>query len=125
MEITSLNPAGRQVIESYGGGGFTVSGQRYSGGIIVGGSETLTWPVSDFAAVTLESLSGVFDLDPRPDLLLLGCGTDMALPGPGLRAALKERGMALEAMASGAACRTYNVLLGEERQVAAALIAVD
>jgi uncharacterized protein len=124
MQISTIAPADRQVIESYGGGGFRVSGQRFSGGVIVGVSETRPWPVSEFAAVTLESLAVVFELDPRPDLLLIGCGSDMALPDPALRSALKDRGIALETMASGAACRTYNVLIGEERQVAAALIAV-
>jgi len=125
MEIATIAPAGRQIIESYGGGGFQVSGERFSGSIIVGATETRSWAVSDFGAVSLESLTLIFDLDPVPDLLLIGCGPDMALPDPALRAALKARGVALETMASGAACRTYNVLIGEERQVAAALIAVD
>jgi len=125
MEIATIAPAGRQMIESYGGGGFQVSGQRFTGSVIVGASETHSWPVTDFGAVSMESLTPVFKLDPRPDLLLIGCGSDMAIPDPALRAALKDRGVALETMASGAACRTYNVLVGEERHVAAALIAVE
>ena len=125
MEIASIAPAGRQLIESYGAGGFQVSGQRFQGGVIVSGTETLSWPVSDFGGVSLETLAPVFRLDPAPDLLIIGCGADMALPDPALRAALKARGLSLETMASGAACRTYNVLIGEERHVAAALIAVE
>lgn len=125
VEIATLAPAGRQVIESYGNGGFLVSGQRFKGGVIVGANETQPWSVATFPDVTLESLAPIFALDPAPDILLIGCGAKMALPDPALRAALKTRGVSLETMDSGAACRTYNVLVSEERQVAAALIAVD
>ena len=125
MEITSIAPPGRQIIESYGTGRFRVSGCVYDGGIIVTPDETVGWPVAAFSQVTFESFGALLARQQLPDLLLLGCGTDMALPDPALRAALRERGILLESMASGAACRTYNVLMGEERFVAAALIAVD
>ena len=78
-----------------------------------------------FSQVTFESFGALLARQQLPELVLLGCGVEMALPDPALRAALRERGILLETMASGAACRTYNVLMGEERQVAAALIAVD
>ena len=58
----------------------------------------------------------------RIELLLLGCGRRMAPPPSGLRQALRQAGIVLEVMDTGAACRTYNVLLSEERRVAAALL---
>ena len=58
------------------------------------------------------------------DILLVGCGPRFAPPPDVLRAGLKARGIALEWMDTGAACRTFNVLLAEERRVAAALIAI-
>ncbi|MEM9360380.1 MAG: MTH938/NDUFAF3 family protein, partial [Pseudomonadota bacterium] len=60
-----------------------------------------------------------------PEFLLLGTGRKQHFPTPELRAAFAEAGIGLEAMNTGAACRTYNVLLAEGRPVAAALIAVD
>ena len=57
------------------------------------------------------------------ELLLVGTGNVLAI-NPALRSALKGRGIAVEFMDSGAACRTYNVLLGEERRVATALVAI-
>lgn len=83
------------------------------------------WPVDAADAVSAESLDVVFTLGESVELLLIGCGAEFGPEPAGLRAALKEAGIGLEWMDTGAACRTYNVLVGEERRVAAALIAVD
>ena len=63
--------------------------------------------------------------DAGVDLLLLGCGAAMRPVAPALRAALRKAGIAVEPMDTGAACRTFNVLLAEGRRVAAALVAVS
>ena len=63
--------------------------------------------------------------DPVPQILLIGCGQGAAMISPALRQALRAAGAVIDAMDTGAACRTYNVLLAEERRVAAALIAVE
>ena len=84
----------------------------------------VAWEVSDFADASMENLAPVFAAEPRPELLLIGCGRQIALAPDSLRAAIRERGLALEVLDTGAACRTYNVLLAEERRVAAALIAI-
>jgi len=67
----------------------------------------------------------VLAAEPPVEVLLVGCGSAMALIDPDLRDAARARGVALEPMDTGAACRTYNVLMAEDRRVAAALIAVD
>ncbi len=79
---------------------------------------TLEWTA---AAVTIEGLAPVVEQG-GVELLLLGLGRRMVPVAAVLRAALKARGIAIEAMDTGAACRTYNVLLAEDRRVAAALL---
>ena len=119
-DVTPLIPAGRQVVDSYGRNGFHVSGVAYEGAILVTAEATVAWPVSSLTEVTLDSLSALFDRG--IEILLLGCGPRMVPVPPALRAALKAKGMVVDAMDTGAACRTYNVLLAEERRVAAALL---
>ncbi len=125
MDITPNATAGRQIVESYGDGHFTISGTRHKGSLVVMPEAILPWPVVDFAAATPESLVFLRDLDVPVELLLLGSGETQVFLRPALRQAFKDRlGMTVECMASGAACRTYNVLASEDRRVAAALIAV-
>lgn len=124
MEITPVVSGGRQLIESYGGGGFQVSGARYRGSVLVTPERTLAWPVAAIRDLTPESLDPLLAFGAL-DVVLLGCGPAMALIPADLRTAVRARGLALEPMDTGAACRTYNVLMSEQRQVAAALVAVD
>jgi uncharacterized protein len=84
---------------------------------------TVSWTKPSAAELVLADLGPV--VEAKPDILLLGCGRDFVDEPPGLRKALRERGIALEWMATGTACGTFNILLAEERLVAAALIAVD
>lgn len=121
MDVTPLIPADRQVIDSYGVAGFHVSGTAYDGAILVFPDATQPWAVSAFAEVTAESLSPVMA---RGDvqILLLGCGRRMQPVPPALRQALRQAGIIVDVMDTGAACRTYNVLLAEDRRVAAALL---
>ena len=98
MELIPLIQPGRQIIERYGPTGFRVSGVIHLGPVLVFADRTMAW--AD-AAMTPEGLAPV---------------------GAALRAAFKARGIAIEAMDTGAACRTYNVLLAEDRHVAAALL---
>lgn len=124
MDITPLVPQGRQVIESYGDMGFRVSGHRYEGSILVLPDQTILWTVSSSDALTVESLETVIGRS-EVELLLLGLGRKPVMITRDFRAALKERGVAIEPMDTGAASRTYNVLQAEGRRVAAALIAVE
>jgi uncharacterized protein len=124
MEVTPVVAAGRQLIQAYREGGFTIAGIRHEGSVLVMPERTLRWPVDTMAAITVESMAPVTQSDPAVELLILGCGPKFALAPLSLRDALRAHGIVVEAMATPAACRTYNVLLAEDRRVAAALIAL-
>jgi len=127
MDVTPLIPEGRQMVEAYGDGGFKISGTAYRGAVIVFPLLSVNWPVTDFAALTLDDFASVMEAGRAGEisLMLLGCGPRMLLlPGP-LRQGLRAAGIVTEVMDTGAACRTYNVLLAEGRQVCAAMFAVD
>jgi len=127
MDVTPLIPAGRQIVESYGDGRFRVSGQVFEGSVLVMTDRTAAWSATDIAGATVESLAAVTEVARAGtiDLLLVGCGARMAPLPPGLRQAFRELGVVMEPMDTGAACRTYNVLMAEGRRVAAALIAIS
>ena len=118
MELIAVSPAGRQSIERYGASGFRISGVIYPGPVLVFPDRTSLWPA---AAPTPESLAPVVEHG-GVELLLLGLGRRMVPVAADLRAWFKARGVTLEAMDTGAACRTYNVLLAEGRQVGALLV---
>jgi uncharacterized protein len=124
MEITPEIPHGRQVIESYGPGRFRISGVMHAGSVIVFPERTLAWPVSDMAALSADSLAEVLAAEPSVEILLIGCGPRLQPISGALRSRLRAGGVGCDAMDTGAACRTYNVLLAEARRVAAALIAL-
>ena len=125
MDITPLVPKGRQLINGYGDGGFRISGVRYEGSVWVLPEVTLAWSATDIDQDIDRSLQELIEKAARRvEILLLGMGRTM-LPIPkSLRQRCRDAGVALETMDTGAACRTYNVLLTEERGVAAALIAI-
>jgi len=125
MDVTPLVPKGRQLVQGYGDGGFRVSGTRHEGSVWILPEQTLAWPVNAIAEVDPASLRELIALSAQHvRILLIGTGKSM-LPLPASwRAMAREEDVAIEGMDTGAACRTYNVLLTEERSVAAALIAV-
>jgi uncharacterized protein len=126
LDLTPLIPGGRQIIESYGEGRFRVSGQAYAGNHLVFPERVLPWSAMTATEASLENLAAVIESARagRVDLLLLGQGSRMQPVSLTLRQALRQAGIVVEPMDTGAACRTYNVLMAEGRLVAAALIAV-
>lgn len=127
MDVTPLIPEGRQMVEAYGDGGFKISGTAHRGAVIVFPLLSVNWPVTDFAALTLDDFASVLEAGRAGEisLMLLGCGPRMLLLPGALRQGLRAAGIVSEVMDTGAACRTYNVLLAEGRQVCAAMFAVD
>ena len=77
------------------------------------------WEPATYEELTALHLEAILAL--QPELVILGTGPRQQFPAPGIRAALGSRGVGLEAMALGPACRTFNVLVQEERRVAAGL----
>ncbi|QQP91586.1 Mth938-like domain-containing protein [Skermanella sp. TT6] len=124
MDVTPLIPADRQVIDAYGPGIFRVSGTLYEGPVLVFPDRTQGWQAGSFAELSVESFSVIRGAQPAVEILLLGSGPKMGLLPSKLRRELREAGIVVDVMETGAACRTYNVLLSEERRVAAALLPV-
>jgi uncharacterized protein len=123
MEFTRVPTEGRQFIQAHREGGFTIAGVRHEGSVLVLPERTVPWPVRALGAVTLASLAPLIEAPANIEILLLGCGAAFGQPTAELRAALRAHGIVTEAMDTRAACRTFNVLLAEDRRVAAALIA--
>jgi uncharacterized protein len=113
------------VIETYGAGGFRVSGQRIEGAVLLLEDVVRRWPVKslatleagDFADIIAAGLVAV-------EFVLLGTGAETAIAPRPVRDALKQAGLGLEMMNTPEACRLYNVLAADGRRVAAALLAV-
>jgi len=112
-------------IDSYGAGGFRLSGGWRDGSVLIVRDEPRAWPVTGPADLTRESLAPVFAAGPAEvEFLLLGMGTANALPPREVRDSIRAAGMGLEFMDTPSAARLYNVLTSEGRRLAAALIAV-
>jgi uncharacterized protein len=113
------------LIQSYGNMRFRIAGNAHQGSVIVLPERTLPWAVREATAITVESLGKVVEAGAAAEILVVGCGARFQPVPENLREGLKAVGLVLEWMDTGAACRTFNVLLAEERACAAALIAIE
>ena len=118
MDITPRIPKGRKIITGYGGGGFKINHEFTAGSLLVFLDEALPWDGQ------MENLPAHFAQQKEVELLLIGTGERTQPIAPAIRASLREKGISVDVMDTGAACRTFNVLLAEERKVAAAVVAV-
>jgi len=118
MQLNEVHYGSAQPIESYGPGFFRVGGELIEGAILATETTARTWAGLDDVD-TLVRLAG------DVDVIFLGTGSEIAHAPADLRAAVEGTGMGLEVMNSPAACRTYNVLLGEGRRVALAALPVN
>lgn len=116
---------GRHRIDDYGGGGFRFADMSHRGAILASPSGVRALQIREARDIDEAALDlAIADPAGRPDLLLIGTGVDL-LPLPvSLRARLRVAGVGCETMSTGAAVRTYNLLIEENRRVAALLIAV-
>ena len=124
MDITPALAEGSLVIEAYGDGGFRVAGKRIEGSIIITPEAVYPWN-TEGGGVTAEGLKPVLDAAKDIDILLVGSGRSLEPIPSVLKNLLREQGIGADPMDTGAACRTYNVLLSEDRRVAVALKAID
>ena len=115
---------GPKVVQSYGDGGFRISGERFNHSIILMPTRVVAWPVNNIETVDLPSLTVIAEAPESIDILLIGCGHGAPRIDQTVREALRPRGIVIDVMTTGAACRTYNLLVSDSRYVAAALIAV-
>ena len=112
-------------IEAYGNGGFRFGGMSHRGSLLCFPDGIWAWPVTSLADLTAAALASAFARADVLDFFLIGGGRDpFVLPEP-LRQRFREASLSVDAMATGAAVRTWNVLLAERRRVGAALIAVQ
>src|SRR5262245_11442167 len=116
---------GRAPIDAYGNGGFRFADMSHRGSILCLPSGLYAWPVSKAEERGAAALAPGLAERGRLGLLILGTGRRQVFPTPELRRLFIDVNIALEAMDTGAAARTYNVLLAEGRPLGAALIAVD
>lgn len=98
-----------------------VNGQRYAQALVVmAGAVRADWPATDFVSLTVAHFDYFLEL--LPEVILLGTGAQQRFPHPELFRSLIERGIAIEFMDTPAACRTYNILVAEDRKVVAAIL---
>lgn len=112
-------------IDAYGNGGFRFADMSHRGSLLCLPTGMHAWPVAQAREISLDNLAPVLAAADEIDVLLVGLGMEIAGFDRDIRAALRERRIIVEAVATGGAVRTYNILLGEKRAVAAALIAVE
>jgi uncharacterized protein len=111
-------------IEAYGKGGFAFADMSHRGSLLCLPDAIWAWPVAKPEEIDEASLARIFAAANGIDTLIIGTGTEVWLPPKMLREALRGVGIVLDAMQTGPAIRTYNIMIGERRRVAAALIAV-
>lgn len=114
---------GREPIDAYGNGGFRFADMSHKGSLLLLPSGTYGWDVSEGDSLTIDRFDRVLR-ETGVEFLLIGTGKQMQPVPQELREALKARGISSDPMGTGAAVRTYNIMLAEQRPVAAALIAV-
>ena len=126
VAVTSAGHFPQQVqIDAYGNSGFRFADMSHRGSLLALPSGMYAWSVTDASALGAGDFAAIGREDPRPELVLVGTGTQLLPLKSELRFVFSTFGASVEAMATGSAARTYNILLGEGRRVAAALIAVN
>ena len=120
MKLHASRPSGVNTITGYGEGYVMVNGERRSSSVVVMPDRIEPWQAGGFDTLTpsdFEFLKGL-----GAEIVLLGTGPRQRFPHPRLTAPLAQTRVGLEVMDLQAACRTYNILVAEERKVAAALL---
>lgn len=125
LEIRQAHFPGRAPIEAYGNDGFRFADMSHRGSILCLPSGIYGWEPADRAALTEGDFERLIAEAKAVEVLLVGTGTSLQPLPKSLKARFRELGISSDPMSTGAAVRTYNVLLAEDRAVAAALISVD
>ena len=121
MKIEREQAEGRNMFTGYGPGYVEVNRNRHSASLLVSGDRLVTdWPITGVEQLSADHLAAIVEM--KAEIVLLGTGATFAFPEPARLAPLHKARIGVEVMDTPAACRTYNILLGEGRNVVAALI---
>jgi uncharacterized protein len=120
VKLHASGPSRANTITGYGEGYVMVNGERRDSSVVVLPDRVEQWAAKGFDQLSTEDFAFLKDLN--AEIVLLGTGARQRFPHPRLTAALAQAGIGLEVMDVRAACRTYNILVAEERKVAAALL---
>jgi len=113
--------SGRYSIQAYEAGQITINEKTYNQSLVMSASEIISpWPVTSLDALTANHLDCIYDL--KPDVVLLGTGESQVFPESDMLGLFARQGIGVEIMSNGALCRTFNILVAEDRQVVAAII---
>jgi len=124
MKLSEIQSQDQTLISGYGEGAFRIGDQKVSGSLIITASGYYPWAATSPEDMTVDSLSLILEQKETIELLIMGMGARLTFPKPEIRQLLEQNNIALEIMDTGAASRTYNLLLQEGRRVVAALISI-
>ncbi len=116
---------GKVPVDAYGNGGFRFAGMSHQGSILCLPTGVHGWNVSTPDDLSVKNFRSIFAESSQIEILLVGTGNNLVVIKPLLRGHLRDAAISADSMSTGAAVRTYNVLLAEGRAVAAALLAVN
>jgi len=121
MKFSEADSAGGHLIIGYGPGRILIGGRTYTRGLIVSPEHIdADWGPRNAKDLAAEHFDALLTLDPQ--IIIVGTGKYQVFPDPGIYLAILQRGLGIDIMDTGAACRTYNILVSEGRKVAAGLI---
>jgi uncharacterized protein len=124
MDLTQQPPGGQNHIQSVSEKEIRIAGEAHSRSLVVTAEFLIAdWPVGKPEDIAPEHLEAILEL--RPEVVLIGTGRRQVFLQPALLMAFYQRGIGVEMMTTQAACRTFNVLISDNRKVAAALLPPD
>lgn len=124
QDITPIIPKNKKQIESYGAGGFKINGEKFSGSIFLTPNKVIELNIKSVSDFSEEIISKIENEIFSAEIILIGYGEQSNFLQPSIEKILRSQKISIEYMDTGAACRTYNILLSEGREIAAILIAV-
>lgn len=123
MRFAEDDNPGQYQIRAYSVGQVSVNDEVLTRSLVVSADRLVRdWPPQRLEDITHEHLRIAAEL--QPEILIIGTGARMRFPHPGLIVPLQAQGIGVEVMDTAAACRTFNILIGEQRRVAAALLMI-
>ena len=121
MKFTEDYATGVNVIRSYDDSGIIINSNHYSNSLVVSSNRLIdSWPIQQINELNPDALGLLLELE--PEVIVIGTGHRLEFPSPKAYASIINQGIGIEFMDSGAACRTYNILISENRKVVAGII---